>query len=266
MAAVDRLGWAATIPLRTGGYVLGARVNSHTVAEVVRQLFADRVAEPADPPSNLSLELAVAAHDDATGRRLHRLYRGCTLEQRTRDPVRALGALWHELHGHDLRWARTDLLLDATVLVEDGRANILPASVREHVVGDLRRWESHGLRLWDARWVILDLMAGEVVLSPPPFAEARVDIEAHVRNLGMEVPASDMSEGGRVPIISWTVARSARSPAERLMRAVGQILDRPDRLDADDVRRLGALLVETDDLGPEWTSWATLRAALESLR
>ena len=266
MAVLDRLGWAATIPLRAGGYILGARVNTDTVADVVRGFFADRVVDRADPPSNLSLHLAVGSGEESPARRLHRLYLGCSLQQRSRDPLRALGALWHELQGQDMRWARAVPLLDATVLVKDRRAHVLPRSFRGHVVGDLRRLESQGLRLWDARWVALDLIAGEVVLHAPPFVDDMPAIEARLCDAGIELASSQVGESGRLPIASWTVARGERSPAERLMRAVGQILDRPDHLDADDVRRLGALLVETDDLGPEWTSWATLRAALESLR
>ena len=263
MAAVDRLGWAATIPLRAGGYVLGARVNTLAVADLLRELFAERVVDRADPPSNLSLHLSVDSDGEEAARRLHQLYLGCSLQQRTRDPLRTVGALWHELRGHDVRWARRQLLLDAAVLVKDGRAHILPASVRRHVVDDLRRWEMYGLHLWDARWVELDLSTAEVVLRSPPFADAVSSVEARSHGLGIEVRSDSGREAGRLPIASWTVARGIRSPAERVMRAAGQLLDRADHLDASGVRQLAAILAETGDLGPQWTHRQGLRTVLQ---
>lgn len=254
----------ATVPLRAGEYVLGARVNTPAVADLVREVFRERVVEGANPPNNLSLRLTVDSMDKRAARQLHQLYLECSLQQRTRDPFRAIGALWHELNGYDVRWEQTSLVLDATVLLQRDRAHILPAFVRRHVVGDQRRWESLGLRVWDARWVPLDLATGEVVLQQPSFTDAASDIEAGLRDLGIAADPAPAGATERVPIASWTVPRGMRSPAERVMRATGQILDRPDHLDANDVRRLALLLSETDDLGLEGTGEPALRVALQN--
>ena len=262
MAEVDRLGWAVTVPLRSGAHVLGARVNSEALGELVRELFASRVTEPAEPPGNLSLYLASPAEPGGI-QELHQLYDTHSLQLRTRDAVRSLEALWHELDRRDARWSATRRLINATVVVRGGRAHLLPASRRSAIVRDLRRWEADGNRLVDARWVQLDIDVGCVVVREPTFDVPPARVREGIAALAPAHRRGPKSVTGRLPIASWTLSQSEPSPGQRLLFAAAQVLDRVEHLNGASLRQLSAILDEVADLGWALADDESLRAALQ---
>ena len=250
------------MPLRAGEHVLGVRVNSETLGALVRDLFASRVTEPAEPPANLSVYLAPSAEPGGL-QELHQLYDTYSLQLRTRDAFRTLEALWYELNVRDARWSGSRTLLDATVLVREGQAHVLPAFMRRAVVRDLRRWESAGYRLVDSRWVGLDLDAGCVTVPEPKFDIAPTGVRKRVHDLGSDHRSGPTSPVGHLPVASWTPSQGSQTPGERVMLAAAQILDRSEHVDGALLRTLTALLGEVADFAAAWSDDASLRAALQ---
>ncbi len=124
---------------------------------------------------------------------------GCTVV-RTRDPNRFGRALALHLSGHGAP-SRGLVRTEGVVAVHDGRATVLPASLRQSVPtfeGPLRR---AGVVLHDAPWVDVDPHTGEVVLEPPRLAAARFD--EVVARLPPAPGPDPIAEPGRYPLAGW---------------------------------------------------------------
>ena len=61
MPEVDRLGWAVTVPLQAGEYVVGVRATAEALGDLLRELFATRLIPDAEPLRNVSVYLAPPA-------------------------------------------------------------------------------------------------------------------------------------------------------------------------------------------------------------
>ena len=244
MTEVDRLGWAVTVPLRAGNHVLGVRTNSAEAGELLRELFAERFVPDAEPPANLSLLLAPTAGDGPQP--LHRLYVTHRRVLRTRSARRALDALWHELDVRDLAAARQRMLLDATVVVRDGAAHVLPASMRREIVDDRRRWEEEGFEVVDRRLVDLDPMAGTLTI-PPSGLGSEILVEARLAAMAIARRPEASQPAGALPILDWVLPPGARSPAGRVVAAAAQVVDRPAHDGATMLAGLAALLATLPD-------------------
>jgi hypothetical protein len=150
LAVVDQRPWAETVGLRAGDTLLGVRTNTVAATGLLRDLLSARVVPDIQAPRNLSLW--VAPFTNAGIQDLHCLYTSHVRTMRTRSARRVPASLWHEFDMHDLAVAG-QRLFDVAVLIEDGRAHVLPAWVRGAVVDDQRRWERGGPQLLERRWV-----------------------------------------------------------------------------------------------------------------
>ena len=262
MTEVDRLGWAVTVPLRAGEYVLGVRASTHELGELLRDAFADRLEVAADPPPNYSLWLG-GPTDDGT-RDLHRLYRNCTRITVSRSLRRALEALWHELDQQDVRTRGFRPMIDAVVVVHDGAVHILSRGLRARVLRDQRRWEAEGLRLIDRRWFEVDLNRGNV-LVPSPTLSAEVSDLAAVVDATDGVSGSGSAQSRWLPIASWTSGVGGGGPAARLMAVAATFLDRTEHVKGQELRALASLLHQKPDHHAHLRDMSDLRRALSDI-
>jgi len=237
---VDRLGWVVTVPLRAGNYVLGVRANTSAVGDLVRDVFADRVVEEANPPGNISVLLAPVAAEGP--QELHRVYLTYARMLRTRSVRRVLEAMWHFLDAYDRQAAADSLQVVATVFLAGGRAHLLPADERKQLVDEERQWNREGFVLVDRAALGLDLDDMTVTI-PECGLEWTDEMNARVAALGLDDrPAGVRSKPGTYPIASWTAAANARTVAARVVNAGGQVVDLPDHGGVRLVRRLAEVL------------------------
>ena len=221
------------------------RTNSAEAGALLHELFADRLVPDADPPANLSLLLAPPAGDGPQP--LHRLYANHRRVLRTRSAHRALDALWHELDVRDVAAARQRMLLDATVVVRDGAAHVLPATMRGEVVDDRRRWEADGFEVVDRRLVDLDPVAGTVTIPPSGLGAVRL---ADTRLAAMAIAHRSRTPQpvGTLPILDWVLPAGTQSPAGRVVAAAGQVIDRPAHDGATMLAGLAVLLADLPEV------------------
>jgi hypothetical protein len=261
IASVDQLGWEEQlVPVAAGGYVLGIRANTAGVADLVRDLFPDRLVAGASPDRNYSLWLAPRADDGV--RDLHRLYRTFVRTIRTRSARRAIDTLWHELDTRDVRASGAEPLFDVTVFVRDGEAHVLPGVLRRTVVDDLRRWEQEGFRLVERGWTSVDLATGEIVVPAPRFPISDAELTARLAALSFDDRDEGLTLAGRFPIATWTTGKGGQSAASRVGQAAMQILDREDHLGPALLGCLAMFLPRVGDLGPRWDGLDGLRSGL----
>ncbi|MGH3371756.1 MAG: hypothetical protein ACRDPR_17320, partial [Nocardioidaceae bacterium] len=88
--------------------------------------------------------------------------------------------------------------------VHDGRAIVLPGSLRQGIPTFERPLRQAGVILDDAPWVDVDPHAGEVVLEPPRLAAARFD--EVVSRLPPAPRPDPPAEPGRYPLAGWYFA------------------------------------------------------------
>jgi hypothetical protein len=249
-----------TVPVRAGGYVLGVRAPSEAVGELLWNLLSERVVADAEPPGNLSVFLALP--EPGSPKPLHRLYERHFRNLRTPSPLRVLKALWHELDGYDLRARRDRMLLDGTVLIEGGRAHILPTGARTAIADNERAWERDGFLMVDRRWVEFDLNVGTVTVP-----DAGLDLDDAASRLvgaGFDVRKGEHRPAGTYPIATWTSARLNQRPSDRVVIAVRQILDRTRHEGAQMVGAAAQLLEHLPEVGTTWTDGDGFREALRS--
>ena len=259
---MDRLGWAVTVPVRAGDYVLGVRCSSDALARVLQQLFPDRYVPTAEPPANLSVFLAAAAGDGA--QEVHRLYRNCGRLVRTRSVRRVFETLWHELDAHDVRAAGRVVLVDVLALVRDGEAYLIPRRYRRDVVDDERRWTRDGFRRVDRRWLEFDAATGTVTV---PSTDLPVDdiLASIASKLGVEHRAEPPTPAGTFPIRSWVLSGRRLSPAGRLMTATTLLLDRHQHVDVQLMGQMADLVERLPSLDQGYAKTEELRIRLASL-
>jgi hypothetical protein len=250
------------VPVQAGDYVLGVRAPTESVGELLRSLLSERVVVDAEPPGNLSVFLTLP--EPGSPRPLHRLYEGHFRNLRTPSPLRVLEGLWHEFDGYDVRARRDRMLLDGTVLIQGGRAHILPTRARAPIADNERVWERDGFLMVDRRWVELDLNAGTVTVPDPG-----LDLDGAATELiraGFEMRKGEDRPSGTYPIATWTSARLNQRPSDRAVMAVCQILDRTRHEGAQMVRAAAQLLEHLPVVGTTWTDGDGFREALCSPR
>ena len=170
-----------------------------------------RALEPWHSDRNPNHNYSVWLSDDR--RRFHRLQWGGCNVVRTRDPERFRRALALHLGGHG---APPNGLLrtDALVAVHDGRATVLPASMRQ----DLHRFErplrEGGVILHDAPSVDVDPYTGEAVLQPPRLPPARFD--KIIEGLPQPARPESVPDPGRYPLAAWYFPPSKPGPMSKI--------------------------------------------------
>lgn len=262
MQEVDRLGWAVTVPLQAGEYVLGVRANSEALGDLLRELFATRLIPDAEPPRNVSVYLAPPAESGA--QELHRLYVTFSRVVRSRSATRVLDGLWHELDGRDVRLAGNRILTDATILVRDGTAHLGPSSWRRSIVDDERRWARSGLQLVDRRWSELDPQAGTVTV-PASGLPRRDELTERLATFGTDDRREPAQPAGTFPLASWTLHSQHLGLAKRLVLAGGSVLDRHRHDGPRLLLDLRAVLAELPAVEPGWVGFNELRERITAL-
>lgn len=200
------LGDAGSLTVKAGPYLLGVRLSTPELVEMVREALAPSLVEGVGAPPNVSVKVT----DARAGRPLLYCYRSTTLVARARSPQGALTAV-----------AR---MLSSFVPAEPGNVR-LPAmtAVRSGVAALLcpeSWWAMAGLvpKLRSAGWDVLDAWEadldpeGNVVIAPLAVA---LDAAALAR-----MPA-DPADGtrpapGRYPVAAW-VAVSGDDPVPQTM-------------------------------------------------
>lgn len=252
MEQVDRLGWAATVPLRAGDRVIGVRTSSRGAEHLVRAAFADRIVPGTEPPPNYSLVLAPRV--TGVSQDLHVLYATYQVRVRTRSVARAMEALWHELEARDQRARGVFPLIDACVVVNDGSSHLLPSFWRRGVEAAHRRWQREGFVLVDRPWFAIDIDRATISIPPPAVwidADTVAELELEDRMEARPAP-------GELAIGSWTTAYGHQSPAQRVVTASTMVVDRRAHDLNPVVRTLAARLPAIPAIEGEWASDAEL--------
>jgi hypothetical protein len=175
------------------GVVIGIAVRgdgpSREFARAVESMRCDR-----DANHNYSVWLS---GDRRVFQRLQ--WGGCTVV-RTRDPNRFGRALALHLSGHGAPSAGL-MRTDGVVAVHDGRATVLPVSLRQSIPTYERPLREAGVILHDAPRVDVDPHTGEVVLEAPRLAAAHFD--EVVDRLPPAPRREPIAEPGRYPLAGW---------------------------------------------------------------
>lgn len=259
MTEVDRLGWAVTIPMRAGEYVLGVRANTTALGGLLRDLFRERIVDVADPPGNLSLLLAPRSESNIQD--LHRLYVTYTRVLSSRSAIRGLEALWHELDVRDGEVEPHRMQVAATALVREGQAYLLPARARGRILAEHRRWQAAGFCVVDRRLVDLDPAAGTIHVPRPDLTPASGTLADRVAQLDLLHRDEPTAPAGTLPIASWVLPSAQASLAGRVGEAATQVVDRT-AYGAALLGGLASLLRELPELS--WTTEPEVRARLVS--
>ena len=176
-------------------------------------------------------------------RSFHRIeWGGCTVV-RTRDPARFGRALALHLGGHGAPTGRL-LRTDGVLAVHDGRATMLPPSMRQSLPRFERPLREGGVIFHDAPWVDIDPYTGEVLLEPPRMPPARFDDIVD----GLRPPAQPepVADPGRHPLAAWYFPPWAHGPMSKAdaVEAVLNGLSWP-LVDAAQLSALGAVFERT---------------------
>ena len=240
--------------------MLGVRANTHEVAELLRQVFTDRVVPAAAPPGNLSVRLAAA---QAGVQELHRLYIGTARVLRTRSVARAVETLWHELDLRDAEASQHLVLLSATVLIRDGAAHLVPSIWRRAVLDQERQWRDAGFRLVDRRFVALDAASGTIDVPDSGLAGATEAIRGAVMAAGLlDRDEASAHPAGRFPIRNWVLPPAERTLAARVVESAGQVVHRTQHDGEALINALAAFLPQLSV--PVWHDMKDLRGKLAS--
>lgn len=194
-------------------------------------------------------------------RSFHRLqWGGCTVV-RTRDPERFRRAIALHLGGHGAPASRL-LRADGILAVHDGRATVLPDSMRQSLPKFERPLREGGVLLHDAPWVDIDPNTGEVLVEPPRLPPARFD--DLVDGLPQPARLEPVVDPGRYPLAAWYFPAWAEEPMSK-PDAVVMVLNglRWPVSDEDQLRALAAVFEHTL-FGP--LPWRTPRELLDQVR
>ena len=117
------------------------------------------------------------------------------------------------------------MLLDATVLVRDGKAHVLPRRWRRPIADNERIWARERLELVDRQWVKLDLSEAVVRVREGgvTWSAAR---QRQIEELAVDDRPGPPPPEGTFPIASWGLDKSLGSAAWQVTLAGQQVLDR----------------------------------------
>jgi hypothetical protein len=246
---VDRLGWAVTVGLRAGEFVIGVRCDSRETAELIATVFAPRLqTEAQDVPPNLSLKL-VSRTSTAGGAGLHLVFDTYRRLVRTRSVDRALEAVWHVLDMHDQAAVGEDgPVLRATIVVDEhGGAHVFPARLRNLFLDRDRAWGKAGFRLIDRPAQRLDL-AGGTLHVPRAAVGSLAPSEIAVGEWFAHQPEPPRPAGELV-IRSWSPdVWGSTGPAGRVVGAARQVTNRRSLAGGALLSGLAGLLERTPDV------------------
>ena len=153
MQRLDRLGWAAWVRMRVGGFAFGVRSTSPEALSWLVDALGDAVdvERAADPDDEYFFSLALGSTSNgrhgsrAVGRRIHKLYRGSWDVVASTDPVAVGRAFLAELDALTLDERADHPYLDAALARVGERHVLLPAMLAPALAPVLRRVRRRGV-------------------------------------------------------------------------------------------------------------------------
>jgi hypothetical protein len=199
LAALDDMEWVASSTVQVGEWALGVRSSDAETDAALRRVLAAHVVD-IEAPANFSALMA-----DEQARNFHFLYRASDALVRTRAAGRVLRTLIAHLSVF-VEPAATTMRLDAAAVIVDGRAIVVPASMRAELGSIESRLNVAGMTVSDSPILYLDPDTASVVVPEPALTidtEALADFERAQR----PPPSRELDPvpAGRYPIGAWAV-------------------------------------------------------------
>jgi len=234
--ASNSTDWQGTRAYAFDEYHVGIRYDALDTANVLDRLFPGARVKDGRAPDNYSVALGGTATTRGAGasRSLKLLVHGSTQLVRSRSGGRVLAALLQYLSG-DLASPDPALTqVNATPVVLDGEALLLPPGLVAFVKQLQPRLAKAGMTIVDTPKTWLDLATNELVVPAPavPFDAAVLEeLDADVK-LGSELP---WVRPGRFPVRAWMMSRRP-DQLGRLSPALAVTAALPTLYDLDDLR------------------------------
>ncbi len=249
----NRTDWKGTRAYAIGGYHVGLRYDVDETADVLDRLFRGARVNDRRVPDNYSVALGgtPTTKGAGTSRSLKLLVHGSTQLVRSRSGGRVLGGLLQRLSADLAPPDPAFTRVNATAVVRDGDALLLPAGLLDFVKQLQPRLAKAGLCIVDTPRTLLDRSTRELVVPEPtvPHDESVVaELDEGVK-LGSELP---WVRPGRYPLRSWFLTRSPEHTGP-LSTAVAVTAALPTLFELDDlvadVERLADLLSAVETYG-----------------
>jgi hypothetical protein len=260
--ASNSTGWKGTRAYALGEYHVGLRYDAPETAELLDRLFPGARVNDRRVPDNYSIALDGTPTTKGAGssRSLKLLVHGGTQLVRSRSVGRVIAALLSYLSA-DLDEADPALTrVNATAVVHDGAAILLPAGLVDFVKQLQPRLAKERMCIVDAPRTMLDLSTRELVVLEPTIPHdpwVLTELDDGVR-LGSEPP---WVRPGRYPLRAWFLARSPEHLGP-VSPAIGVTAALPALFDLDDLRgsveTLGDLFQHVAPVGLWYESAAQL--------
>jgi thiol-disulfide isomerase/thioredoxin len=245
--------WAGTRAYALANHHVGVRYDAPETADVLDRLFPGARVNDRRVPDNYSVALGGTPTRKGAGasRSLKLLVHGSKQLVRTRSGGRVLAGLLQYLSA-DLEPTDPGLTrVNATAVVRDGQALLLPSALVDFVKQLQPRFAKAGMCMVDSPRTLLDLTKRELVVPEPtvPFdASVLADVDEGAE-LGRELP---WVRPGRYPLRAWFFNRNpellgALTPAVAVTTAVPTLFELDDLMDA--VAGLGELFAHVDAHG-----------------
>jgi hypothetical protein len=199
LAALDDMEWAASSTFRVGEWALGVRSSDADIDAALRRVLAAHLVE-IEAPANFSALMA-----DEQARTFHFLYRASDALVRTR----AAGRVLRTLIAHLSAFADpsgTVIRLDAAAVIVDGRAIVVPASLRAELGSIETRLNVAGMTVGDSPTLYLDPGTASVIV-PEPALTVDTDALADFERAQRPPPTRELDPvpAGRYPIGAWAL-------------------------------------------------------------
>jgi len=196
--ALDDLRWVAASTFRVGAWALGVRSSNGAIDDLLRRVLAAHVVD-IDAPANFSALMA-----DDRARTFHFLYRASDALVRTRVAGRVVRTLISHLSTF-VDSPPSAIRLDATAVIADGRAIVVPDSLRAELRHIETRLNVAGMTVVDSPTLHLEPGTRSVIVPEPALT---VDIQAlaDYERAGQS-PARELAPArpGRYPIAAWVL-------------------------------------------------------------
>ncbi len=252
-AGANRTDWKGTRAYAIGDYHVGLRYDADETADVLDCLFRGARVNDRRVPDNYSVALGgtPTTKGAGTSRSLKLLVHGSTQLVRSRSGGRVLAGLLQRLSA-DLDPADPALTrVNATAVVRDGDALLLPAGLVDFVKQLQPRLAKAGLCIVDTPRTLLDLSTRELVVPEPTVphdGSVVAELDEGVE-LGSELP---WVHPGRYPLRTWVLTRCPEhtgplSTAVAVTAALPTLFELRDLV--ADVERLADLLSTVQTYG-----------------
>jgi len=198
LAALDHMGWAASSTFRVGDWALGVRSSNVEIDDVLQRVLAAHLVA-IDAPANFSALMA-----DERARTFHFLYRASDALVRTRVAGRVLRTLIAHLSSF-AESSSSVIRLDATAVIVDGQAIVVPKSLRAELGSIETRLNVAGMTVVDAPTLHLEPESRSVIVPEPALTVDTRALAEYER--AQQSPARELAPArpGRYPIVAWAL-------------------------------------------------------------